>query len=574
MIPLGKLLDRIFYKKGIPDLNAKHLFNFRRIWILLFSFTALVAIVPLLFFAYINYQVTQASIKSEASLNINRLSNNLWSFVSLFIDERKLALDFITKDNTYEELTDPERLKDVLLNLQNSFGGVTDLGIINKNGKQVTYAGPYKLQGKDYSQSSSFEQTIRHEFNISDLFLGYRNEPHLAMSIKRPLPDGSFYILRATIEDKFINIIKHLKIKKSTDAFILNDKGLLQTPSRFFGDALNKVPFKVPKKNDSLKSFEYEHDKQSYIISYQNLHDTPFTIVVMQNNDYFVESWENAKIRLIEYLIISIAIVLLSIYAVMTYIIKKLKIVDKRRIRNLHMAEQASRMASVGKLAAGVAHEINNPLAIINERAGYIQDMFTILEHYQKDEKLQTMIDSIIKNVERCGRITKRLLRFSRQDEIQLAEINMQDMIYELLDFVKKEADFRNIKFTVEIPNNFPIIYSDKGKLEQVFLNLINNGIDAMKKGGELRISSGSESEERVTISISDSGIGIPQEDLEKIFEPFYTTKPAHEGTGLGLSICYSIISELGGKILVRSKEGVGTTFTVNLPVSIPKIKK
>jgi two-component system NtrC family sensor kinase len=569
MISLRKILDKLLYEKDIKALSTKHLFNFRKVWKVLFFFTSAVAIIPLIFFATIDYQVTHKSINSEISLRTSRLTTNLWRFVNYFIEERRQALEFIVQDNSYEAIKDTNRLGEVLRNLKISLGGFTDLGIIDSSGTQISYVGPYDLQGKNYGSQNSFLMANHKGFHVSEVFMGYRNVPHLAISIKKMLPDSSFYVLRATIEDKFINIIKEISLDEMSDAIIINSQGLLQTRSKHFGDVLTKLPITIPKEISSVNVTEMEINKEEYYISFMQIDNTSFILMVLQQKNFLIQPWQDAKLNLIEYLVISIILVLLWILGVTRYIVKRLEIIDTRRIRNLHMAEHASRMASVGKLAAGVAHEINNPLAIINEKAGYLLDKYMITKEFANDPKSINTINSILMNVERCGRITKRLLRFSRQDQIQIGPIVLHDVIHNLLDFVRKEAVYKEINFIVDVDEDFPVIHSDKGKMEQILLNLINNAIDAMNKPGDIVIRAFSDRPEKVVIKVTDHGVGIAKENLPKIFEPFFTTKPAQEGTGLGLSITYSLVNELGGKLTVSSELGEYTTFTIYMPIAI-----
>lgn len=572
MFGIRKILDKIFYIKEKSQLQTKHLFNFGRVWKVLFFFTAGVAILPLLFFAYIDYQVSYQSINSEISLTTSRLTNNMYHFISYFIDERKKALEFIVHNNSFDKLQDTAQLTKILNDLQTSFGGFSDLGIIDEHGTQLTYVGPYQLEGKDYSKYESFDKTIDKGFHVSEVFLGYRNVPHLAFSVIHKFDDDSFFILRTTIEDRFINIIKQIKTTEKSDAFIVNDSGILQTSSKFFGDALEPINSNLLNTfNDSTVSETTIGDK-TFFVSSLKIEHTPFHLMVLQQKDFLIKPWYDAKVRLVEYLVISILFIIIWIVGVTTYVVKRLKVIDKRRINNLRMIEHAGRMASIGKLAAGVAHEINNPLAIINEKAGYCLDKFELTKEFAKDEKVIKAINSIIANVERCGRITKRLLHFSRQDKVYVGAINLAETVQGLLDFVHKEAQYRRITFSVLIPEDFPTIYTDKGKLEQIVLNLINNGIDAMKNGGNLVIKAVIQEEDKFSIIITDTGIGIPKENLDKIFEPFYTTKPEKEGTGLGLSITSSLINELGGKIKVDSRLNEFTTFEITLPVNIKNV--
>ncbi len=568
MTTFRKILDRIFYDTGINDFKDKHLFNIKRAWKVLFFFTSGVAILPLVFFAYLDYQITEQSLNSEIHGTTTRLSLNLQRFVSYYITERKQALDLLVHDHSLEEFAENKKLSDLLNNLKKTFGGFTDLGIINTKGIQIAYTGPYELKGKDYSQSEYFNLAKYQGYSISNVFLGNRNVPHLAISVKRELNDSSFFILRATMEESFINLIREIEVSKNSDAFLINKDNILQTNSNLYGKAM--VIAKPDLATQSKQGIEeIRINSEAYYISRQVIKDTPFILIVLQHIEQLNEPWKQAKHNLIQYLIISVIIILLWIYWVTNYILKNLKIIDERRIRNMHMAEHASRMASIGKLAAGVAHEINNPLAIINEKAGYVLDKFKIVKDYQDDPKVIKTLESIVENVERCGKITKRLLRFSRQDQINIVSINFTELVNGLLEFVKKEAEYRKIEFDVSIEDDFPIIKTDKGKLEQIMLNLINNSIDAMPLGGKLSIEARKGDKEFVRISVIDSGIGIPEKNLQKIFDPYFTTKSEKDGTGLGLSITISLVNELGGKIKVRSERLKFTRFDMKFPINI-----
>jgi two-component system NtrC family sensor kinase len=235
------------------------------------------------------------------------------------------------------------------------------------------------------------------------------------------------------------------------------------------------------------------------------------------------------------------------------------------------MVEQNCQLASIGQLAAGVAHEINNPLALINETAGYVKDLFMIKKHYNEDEELLEHIDSIIDAVERCGTITRQLLGFARHFDVKTQPIDLNRMVADVINFHKKEAEYRNITIQVDIPESIPLIETDRGKLQQIILNLVNNAFQAIENGCFLDIRAQMEAPDRVCLFIRDNGCGISEEHLNKIFEPFFTTKKEGQGTGLGLSITYGLVKKLHGDIKVQSKTGEGTTFVITLPVHIDK---
>jgi signal transduction histidine kinase len=177
-------------------------------------------------------------------------------------------------------------------------------------------------------------------------------------------------------------------------------------------------------------------------------------------------------------------------------------------------------------------------------------------------------VASILTSVKRAGNITKRLLTFARNLEGTIETIHLEPVIREVLSFLEKEAEYANIQIHVEADPDTPAIESDRGKLQQIFLNIINNAFAAMNNGGRLDIRVWSDAAERVKVKISDNGCGISQEDQRNIFEPFFSTKTSQGGTGLGLSITYNLTREIGGDIEVRSQIDQGTSFTVSLPLN------
>jgi signal transduction histidine kinase len=233
----------------------------------------------------------------------------------------------------------------------------------------------------------------------------------------------------------------------------------------------------------------------------------------------------------------------------------------------LHEVEYSNKMASIGRMAAGVAHEINNPLQIIYEKAGLIKDYFTYKAEYKDDPRLLGLVDAVLLSVERCGAITKRVLSFARQGESTLQPVKLKRLLQEVLGFVNKEAEYRSITVTLDVDDSIPEFDSDRGKLQQVFLNLINNAFSFIKEGGSLTVSARRTDDNQAVVSFADTGPGIPAKNLERVFEPFFTTRSTKGGTGLGLSITYNLVHEVGGKIEAESELGKGSTFIVTLPL-------
>ncbi|MFH1124855.1 MAG: ATP-binding protein [Pseudomonadota bacterium] len=554
----------------------RHLFNFRRIWKLAVLLMAGVALVPLIFLTAIDYRVTQRSLESEILLRTSRLVSNTRRNISFFLSERMAALDFIARDNSFEALNDSDRLAEILDNMRKAFGGgFADLGVIDSFGCQRTYVGPYQLQGKDYSDQGWYKEVLDRGAYVSDVFLGYRHVPHLVIAVRRKIGNGLGYVLRATLDmERFDRLLSELEVSGFGDAFIVNREGTLQTPSRSHGKVLEKISLPVPGYSEKTAVFEERvPEGNPLIVGYAYIAETPFILMIVKEKSELMKPWYTTRLKLIGFLGASMTIILFVILGVATYLVEQIYVADQKRVMTLHQIEYSNKMATIGRLAATVAHEINNPLAIINEKAGLIKDMFTLREQFAHDEKLMGLVDSVISSVERCAVITRRLLSFMRHSEKSVKPVNLREVIHEVLGFLGKEAEYRSVAVSVDAPQDLPQIVSDRGRLQEIFLNVVNNSFAAVNDGGHVDITMRREGKDLVSFAISDDGCGIPDEDLDRVFEPFFSTTANRGGTGLGLSITSTLVHELGGRISVKSEVGKGTSFVIQLPIKMEKME-
>jgi two-component system, NtrC family, sensor kinase len=238
---------------------------------------------------------------------------------------------------------------------------------------------------------------------------------------------------------------------------------------------------------------------------------------------------------------------------------------QEERIRNAGI-EQI--MGSVGDLAAGVAHEINNPVGIMVEEAGWIDDLLQEVDLPENEnlQELKRALKQIQKQGARCKQITQKLLSFAQRTDPRLRDVQMNDLIARVV--ASSTAHLRpGVAIETQYGPDLPIISVSPAEMEQVMLNLLNNAIDALSpEGGYITIRTWAEAD-RVVIEVADNGHGIPKAQLERIFDPFFTTKTVGKGTGLGLSICYGLVKKHGGDITVESIPGEGSTFIVSLPM-------
>ena len=569
-----KIPDRLkpaFWDSELSDqIPFRRLFNFRRIWRNDVLLMTCVALVPLLSLAYFDFHITWRYTENEITLRADRLVSDARRTVQFFLEERQAALQFIAKDNSFEELDDDARLARVLEHLSSSIGGFTDLGVLDDSGRKIRYAGTYALKGMEYADEAWFMEVVSRGTHISDVFLGFRENPHLVIALKQELGDGSFYLLRATLNtEQFNDQLSQIKRSGFGDAFLINHQGVIQTPSLHHGGVLERFPLPVPDYSEQPQVLEVQDlQGNTIIMGYAYIPDSPFILLLIGQKRELMSSWLQTRLVVLAFLLVSIVLILLVILSVATRLVNNIYQADQKRILAMREAEHAGKLASIGRLAAGVAHEINNPLAIINEKAGLMKDIYASGKAHAADAKMIALADSIITAVERCSVITRRLLGFAKHLEVTIQPVDLKEVIEEVLGFLGKEAEFRNISVKVRVAADIPCFESDRGKLEQIFLNLVNNAFAAMGDGGQLCITAERKDTAHILVTVADTGHGITEVDAKRIFEPFFSTRTKSGGTGLGLSITYGLIQELGGTVQVESIVGKGTAFFITLPMA------
>ncbi|MBW1989232.1 MAG: two-component sensor histidine kinase [Deltaproteobacteria bacterium] len=559
-----------FWTRTAKPGGPRMLFNYRRMWKQTVIVTALVCLLPLWIMAAINYYQYHHALRAELIDPTERLVQNSSRSVNFFLAERVSALNYIVEDNSFEQLAEGGRLGPILAHLKRAFGGFIDLGVIDSNGVQLEYTGPYQLEGKNYRKQEWFKEVVIQGQYISDVFLGYRDYPHFVIAVTHEKKSGELFVLRATIDtDVFNELTKGLAKTESSDAFIVSTDGLLQTPSQFYGQPMDAFWHPLPRQPDPgptlIQDLEDPQGRDVFL-AYQHIENSPFVMVLVKSTPGILKGWFSLRKKLIGFFAVSTVGVLIAILGVCTHLVSRIYVADRRREMLLHKVEYTNKLASLGRLAAGVAHEINNPLAVINEKAGLLKDLLAISKDFPNREKANSIADSILYSVSRCSTITHRLLGFARHLDVAYETIDLDHVVKEVLSFMGKEFEYRNVKVNLTVDENLPAIQTDRGQIQQVVLNLLNNAFAAVSEGGRIDIHLYPVDGDKVALSISDNGCGIPPEHQKLVFEPFFSTK-GRSGTGLGLSITYGIVQKLGGNIDLKSTEGVGTTFTVTLPV-------
>ena len=228
--------------------------------------------------------------------------------------------------------------------------------------------------------------------------------------------------------------------------------------------------------------------------------------------------------------------------------------------------EQAQKMALIGRLTAGIAHEINNPAAVILTR---VERMLLEAEEKLYSDDLKKDLHSLQKHAQRVADVVQKLLTYSRPDSEGFSALDINSVIQQSIPLIEHRLETRHLTLNLNLLQHLPRIYGNANRLEEVFVNLLTNAIDASSPGGQIyiisTISGGQDKE--VQVFVSDAGEGIPQENLDKIFEPFFTTKPPGQGTGLGLYVTYQILKDHRASVSIESQPGKGTTVSISFPL-------
>ncbi len=540
-------------------------------------------LVPLVPFVLVlgigNYYFT-ASLENSTIASIQRIVQDHRQMIESFLMERKADLDFILNTYTFEDLSRSDKLKRTLDNLKEESHAFVDLGIFDENGLHVAYYGPYQLSGKVYDQAPWFKAVVKNGFYISNVFLGYRQVPHFVIAVAR-MNQGRPWVIRATIDTQIFNdLVKKVRIGKTGEAYLLDADGVFQTERRSGGALMRKDPDrpKYGPVHDGIKTL-IDSDASGELFLYATtwLKDKSWLLVVRQEKADAFKALRQASYRIILISIVGGAAIIALAFFLTDRIVRRMERMDQEKDQLGEQLIRAGRLAEIGEMASGFAHEINNPLQIIKSEYALIEMIFTDLK--EKGEikesedvaELEDSIDQIKLQVDRCADITQAILQFGRKGEPVTKDIDLRTFIPEVAGMVANKAGVHGIAIEQEISDQISEVHGDLRHLQQILVNLLNNAIDAViarhgSSGGAIRIEAGPAENGHVEINIRDNGNGISSENLKKIFTPFFTTKPVGKGTGLGLSVCYGIIEKMGGSMSVASQENVGTTFAIRLP--------
>ena len=524
-----------------------------------------VAIVPLLFISWMVSRFYQESWLDKTTVELTSLANNRREIINFFLDSQENILAGYAELYDFSWLNAPSNLEK-LFKAMNHQGFIVDLGLIARDGSHQSYTGPFTehLKDKNYAETHWFAEVMRSGHYVSDVFTGFRGVPHFIVAVTDPTHS---WILRATINSELFNaLLASTMVGPGGDAFIVNRQGEMQTPSRLGMVSLPDWEKALLTSNDGLTI----HNIQGYLYATIGLKNNAWILVLKTDIETSLTDFYRARER--DQIIIGgvglliIAVAILLVFSMMN----KVEAADRHRVLLYDRIRYSEKMALIGRMAASVAHEINNPLQIIGDQADWLDELLSEEEssYLKNRDEYQPAILKIRAQVKRASTITHRLLGFSRSTDGLKSATDINALVEETVSFLEKEARNHRITIHRNLDSSLPPITTDSPHLQQVFLNILNNGVDAIGHDGEITITT-SLVGKQLFVEFADNGPGLSEDALKKVFEPFFTTKQMGSGTGLGLAISYNIMERLGGSIEARNGLEGGCVFRVTLPASL-----
>ena len=534
-----------------------------------FLITCVVPFVALSVYFHFQFSFT---LKESAKLNLVAISESQRSTIDLFLQER--VVNIFSQFQSEEFNLTPSRytMENYLRNLRRVSGAFIDVGFINEKGIQIGYAGPFPyLQDKMYANEKWFTALVQQDQNyfISDIYLGFRNKPHFTIAVKQII-DDHLCVMRSTLDpDKFYMFLRTISQGKGVESVLINAEGVYQIVDPDRGKLFDSSDFRPPSQTGSGVQ-EISQNDGPILVAYAWLRETPWALIVREPLKIAHESMYRARRIIITSTTLIIVIIAMVIWFTINRLIKNaLDNAEKREELQVQLLH-ASKLASVGQLATGVAHEINNPLAIVIATTGVIRDRLN--PEFDLDaspESICKELDTIDSAAFRARVITRQLLDYGRKAPPLPVNCNLNRLLADVISgFKQREFEVENIAIMRNYDPKLPDIVADPDQVRQVLLNLINNAGDAIQGSGSITIATACDGE-YVRVTVTDTGQGMTSDQMKKVFDPFYTTKQAGKGTGLGLSVSLSIVAAMGGTIDVQSMPGAGSSFTISLPIDI-----
>jgi two-component system NtrC family sensor kinase len=549
----------------MPDVGPNPYLRLRRQ-----MFFALLAtgLVPLLAMGVAGFVANRDSVEQRTRNGLEAMIKNRKVTVELFLEETLRQLDILAGATRIAELANPAVLAQLRDHARREHGALLDLGLIDDRGRHVAYVGPYDLSRVDYSGEPWFQQVMLHGRYESDVFLGFRRFPHIVMAVKKN-EEGRDFILRATVDSDLLSaLVREGGLESGADVFILNRSAEYQTSYLDEHKLMAKADIGPIPLHSGTRVVEIRRGSRRELVATAWLRGERWVLVARQGLPGLpVLAFAHPVVLVV--FVFGLLLLPALAHLISRHRLRQVRSLESERAALYASVSQTQKMAAIGRMAASIAHEINNPLAIIHAQVGVLADQLDEASFAPAGE-IKERIKKIEAQVERGRKVTHRLLGFSRRVGPDLEPVDVAAALDETIGFLEKEIEAQQIGIVRSYDRDVPFIRSNLAQMQQVFLNLVNNAVDSVDsvdRKGEIRLAVHAR-DGGVEVQVADNGSGISPADLKRLFEPFFSTKTGSKThSGLGLSICQELLRGLGGRVSVESSEGIGTTFSLWFPL-------
>ena len=534
-----------------PDAPGTEHVSYRRMWRTNFAVAVLVTILPLAALAALGLFQMNWLDQMERGRQRRAVEAGLARGLDYFegrIREKTAALE-LGASFLSPAATD---LGTLLKRLNRSMPGFKALALLDTGGKVSAATTQWAAPGFT-PESLKGPEPLR-------LFFSKNGEPSLLLGINLESPAGAPRLMALVANDDLFAVPEVARPWPQSAVYLVDGNRRILASSG--ADPVN---------SDSGKAVlpGAEEDGSPLMAGRLQISGLPLWVVSRTPLSALPGHWGDVKLPFIIFMTLCLLGMLIMIYRATVNQVTRLYQAHLEQAQVLREIVYTQKLASIGRLASGVGHQINNPVSVINEKAGLLHDLLTYGEADPDPERLARLVKDIQDMVRRIGAITHRLLGFAKHLPMEVVPVNLGLLAREVTDFLVSDTIDRNITVEFDLPPEPVVVESDQSLMEQVLLNVCNNAVGAMDRGGCLTISLEDKGEEGAVLKVADDGRGIDPEHLKHIFEPYFTTK-GELGCGLGLSITYGIVRKLGGEIRVENRKRSGALISVMLPKRTP----
>ena len=552
-------------------------------------FFLVLSLIPLFSVSLISYFSFKNSLHNTISTHLFEIAKNKATALQKWLFERHTDAEVFAQSptvvesavaavNTKNDLTAGKKYgltaERYLRLVMDKYESYEEIFILDRNGQMLITTGKMENIGVngDYFQESINGRTFNTNIFLSPL----THRP--TMVIAAPIQNSKKETIGVLVEriklDVINKLMRDIEIGKTGESYLVNKEGYFLTESKFEPGYTLKKKISTLGTEECIKGKsgvgEYTDYRNKKVLgAYFWIPEMEWSLMVEQDSSEAFQEIRHLKNIILTISLITILIIISFARFASGKIVKILERYDQEFKKQQKQIMRAERLAAMGQLAAGVAHEINNPLGGISNCLKLISTKINKPNPEPKDfQDSIKYLQTSEQELNRCIWIVRNFLSFSKRPNLKPVAANINSVIQELIALIEPQAKVQNILITKKLSLDLPQIKVDAQQLHQALMNVILNSLEAMTHGGELKICTEYDRRDKmIKIDIVDTGVGIPEENLPRLFEPFFSTKPEGKGTGLGLPIVYEIIDEHNGSIEVESSLGKGTIFTIKLPI-------